>query len=113
MKEDFSCVLHTLVGRQHCGLFILYSRKNGTEKARGKHLMVWLSLRKLTSANLGNQKGNIIDKFYRQRPTQKQRQWFEGNSWKFCTWMEVYVPGGTRQKRKGQFYKIVKLWFFS
>ncbi len=57
--------------------------------------MVWLALRKLTSGNLGNQKKvTLSTKFYRQRPTQKQRQWFEGNGWKFCAWMEVYVPVG-------------------
>jgi hypothetical protein len=60
-----------------------------------KHLLVWLSLQRLTSGNLGFQKGNFIDKLYRQKPTQRRRQWFEGISWKFCAWMELYVLGGT------------------
>ena len=31
-----------------------------------------------------SKKGDIIDKFYRQKPTQKQRQWFERMARKLC-----------------------------
>jgi hypothetical protein len=80
MKEVFHKIPYTLLGRQHCRIFILYSRKIGTEKTFNSLVVTSkIDIRKFRESK----KGDIIDKFYRQKPTQKQRQWFEGNGWKF------------------------------